>query len=101
MNYVSKIDMGKKMVLVTITTLKDLEHQIQLLKMRLPKQYQKFTSPHLNFCSEIVDRYILALINEGADIIYLKALLKGQTDIDVVYINGYGFPIWRITNASC
>ena len=47
MNYVSKIDMGKKMELVTITTLKDLGHQIQLLKMRPPmKKYQlRMVSP--------------------------------------------------------
>ena len=47
MNYVSKIDMGKKMELATITTLKDLGHQIQLLKMRPPmKRYQlRMVSP--------------------------------------------------------
>ena len=43
---------------------------------------------------EIVDRCILALINEGADILS-EGVAQRAADIDVVYINGYGFPIWR------
>ena len=43
---------------------------------------------------EIVDRWILALINEGADILS-EGVAQRAADIDVVYINGYGFPIWR------
>ena len=43
---------------------------------------------------EIVDRCILALINEGTDIL-AEGVAQRAADIDVVYINGYGFPIWR------
>jgi 3-hydroxyacyl-CoA dehydrogenase len=43
---------------------------------------------------EITDRCILALINEGADILS-EGVAQRAADIDVVYINGYGFPIWR------
>ncbi|MAQ98455.1 MAG: 3-hydroxyacyl-CoA dehydrogenase [Gammaproteobacteria bacterium] len=43
---------------------------------------------------EIVDRCILALINEGADILS-EGVAQRAADIDVVYINGYGFPVWR------
>ena len=43
---------------------------------------------------EIVERCILALINEGADILS-EGVAQRAADIDVVYINGYGFPIWR------
>ena len=43
---------------------------------------------------EIVDRCMLALINEGADILH-EGVAQRAADIDVVYINGYGFPIWR------
>ena len=43
---------------------------------------------------EIIDRCILALINEGADILS-EGVAQRAADIDVVYINGYGFPIWR------
>ena len=43
---------------------------------------------------EIVDRCILALINEGSAILS-EGVSQRAADIDVVYINGYGFPIWR------
>ncbi len=43
---------------------------------------------------EIVDRCILALVNEGADILS-EGVAQRAADIDVVYINGYGFPMWR------
>ncbi len=43
---------------------------------------------------EIIERCILALINEGADILS-EGVAQRAADIDVVYINGYGFPIWR------
>ena len=43
---------------------------------------------------DIVERCILALINEGADILS-EGVAQRAADIDVVYINGYGFPIWR------
>ena len=43
---------------------------------------------------EIVERCILALINEGADILS-EGVAQRAADVDVVYINGYGFPIWR------
>ncbi len=43
---------------------------------------------------EIVERTIYALVNEGA-----RALEEGfalrASDIDIVYINGYGFPSYR------
>jgi 3-hydroxyacyl-CoA dehydrogenase len=43
---------------------------------------------------EIVERSIYALVNEGA-----RALEAGvaarASDIDVIYVNGYGFPAWR------
>ena len=43
---------------------------------------------------EIVERCILALINEGADILS-EGVAQRAADIDVVYIKGYAFPIWR------
>jgi 3-hydroxyacyl-CoA dehydrogenase len=44
--------------------------------------------------SEIVDRCILALINEGAKLLEEGIALRAS-DIDVVYLNGYAFPAWR------
>jgi 3-hydroxyacyl-CoA dehydrogenase len=43
---------------------------------------------------EIVDRCILALVNEGARIV-AEGIALGSIDIDVVYCNGYGFPRHR------
>ena len=43
---------------------------------------------------EIVERCIYALINEGARILEEGIALRA-IDIDVVYLNGYGFPAWR------
>jgi 3-hydroxyacyl-CoA dehydrogenase len=43
---------------------------------------------------EIVDRCILALVNEGARILDEGMALRAS-DIDVIYLTGYGFPAWR------
>jgi 3-hydroxyacyl-CoA dehydrogenase len=44
--------------------------------------------------TEIVDRCILALVNEGAKILD-EGIAARASDIDVVYLTGYGFPRWR------
>ncbi len=44
--------------------------------------------------SEIVDRLVLALINEGLRIVD-EGIAQRPSDIDVVYVYGYGFPAWR------
>jgi len=43
---------------------------------------------------EIVERCIYALVNEGARIVE-EGIAQRSSDIDVVYLNGYGFPAWR------
>jgi 3-hydroxyacyl-CoA dehydrogenase len=43
---------------------------------------------------EIVDRCILALVNEGARIVD-DGIAERASDIDVVYVAGYGFPRYR------
>lgn len=43
---------------------------------------------------EIVDRLVLALANEGAKILE-EGIAQRASDIDVVYIAGYGYPRWR------
>jgi 3-hydroxyacyl-CoA dehydrogenase len=43
---------------------------------------------------EIVERCIFALINEGARIIE-DGIAQRSSDIDLVYLNGYGFPAYR------
>ena len=44
--------------------------------------------------SEIVDRLVLALVNEGARILE-EGIAQRASDIDVVYLAGYGFPVGR------
>lgn len=44
--------------------------------------------------AEIVDRLVYALVNEGAKILEEKIAARAS-DIDVVYLTGYGFPIFR------
>ncbi|MGH9666181.1 MAG: 3-hydroxyacyl-CoA dehydrogenase NAD-binding domain-containing protein [Bryobacteraceae bacterium] len=44
--------------------------------------------------TEMVDRAIYALVNEGARILEDGTALC-SSDLDIVYINGYGFPAWR------
>ncbi|MDQ3810945.1 MAG: 3-hydroxyacyl-CoA dehydrogenase family protein, partial [Chloroflexota bacterium] len=44
--------------------------------------------------AEIVERCIYALVNEGARIVE-DGTVQRASDIDVIYVNGYGFPSWR------
>jgi len=43
---------------------------------------------------EILDRHLMALINEGFHILG-EGIAQRPSDIDVVYVNGYGFPVFR------
>jgi 3-hydroxyacyl-CoA dehydrogenase len=43
---------------------------------------------------EIVLRCLLRLINEGTRLVDEKIALR-PSDIDTIYLNGYGFPAWR------
>lgn len=42
--------------------------------------------------AEIVDRCLLALVNEGAAVL-AEGIAQRASDIDVVYLTGYGFPV--------
>jgi 3-hydroxyacyl-CoA dehydrogenase len=44
--------------------------------------------------TEIVDRLVLALVNEGARLLD-AGIAQRASDIDVVYLAGYGFPVQR------
>jgi 3-hydroxyacyl-CoA dehydrogenase len=43
---------------------------------------------------EIVQRLVYALVNEGAKILE-EGIASKAGDIDMVYLTGYGFPLWR------
>ena len=44
--------------------------------------------------SEILERCVYAMINEGAKILDEKIAIRAS-DIDIVWINGYGWPVYR------
>jgi 3-hydroxyacyl-CoA dehydrogenase len=43
---------------------------------------------------EILDRIVYTLVNEGARLLQEGIALR-SVDIDIAYLNGYGFPAWR------
>jgi 3-hydroxyacyl-CoA dehydrogenase len=43
---------------------------------------------------EIVQRLVFALVNEGARLLE-EGIAAKASDIDIVYLAGYGFPAWR------
>lgn len=55
---------------------------------------QRGITPRNVGAEEIVERCIYALINEGARIIE-DGIAQRSSDIDLVYLNGYGFPAYR------
>jgi len=55
---------------------------------------QKGITPRTVSDDEIVERCIYALINEGARIVE-EGIAQRSSDVDIVYLNGYGFPAFR------
>ncbi len=51
-------------------------------------------APHAADDQEIVERLLYSMINEGALILEEGVALR-PGDIDMVFVNGYGFPRWR------
>ncbi|MBN8556272.1 MAG: enoyl-CoA hydratase/isomerase family protein [Proteobacteria bacterium] len=51
-------------------------------------------SPRKISDEEIVQRLVYALVNEGARILE-DGISSKASDIDMVYLTGYGFPLWR------
>ena len=43
---------------------------------------------------EIVHRLVCGLVNEGAKILE-EGIASKASDIDMIYLTGYGFPLWR------
>jgi 3-hydroxyacyl-CoA dehydrogenase len=44
--------------------------------------------------NEIVERVLFPLVNEGFQILQ-EGIAEKPSDIDVVYLYGYGWPVWR------
>jgi 3-hydroxyacyl-CoA dehydrogenase len=55
---------------------------------------QKGFTPRKVSDDEIVERCIYALVNEGARIVE-EGIAQRSSDVDIVYLNGYGFPAYR------
>ncbi|HEV7988611.1 MAG TPA: 3-hydroxyacyl-CoA dehydrogenase NAD-binding domain-containing protein, partial [Candidatus Binataceae bacterium] len=55
---------------------------------------QKGVVPRTVTDTEIVERCVYALINEGARIVD-AGIAQRSSDVDLVYLNGYGFPPYR------
>jgi 3-hydroxyacyl-CoA dehydrogenase len=55
---------------------------------------QKGLTPRKVSDTEIVERCIYALVNEGARIVE-EGIAQRSSDVDIVYLNGYGFPAYR------
>ena len=66
-----------------------------LVKELIAKWTAEFGVPQRAIgADEIVDRCIYALVNEGAKILEEGFALRAG-DIDIIYVNGYGFPAHR------
>jgi 3-hydroxyacyl-CoA dehydrogenase len=66
------------------------EVQACIDKVRL----EKGITPRAISDEEIVNRLMLALVNEGAHILE-EGIANKASDIDMVYLTGYGFPVYR------
>jgi len=67
---------------------KDVNDMIVAESKRLGIERRKITD------DEIVQRLVFALVNEGAQILD-EGIAQRASDIDMVYLTGYGFPIYR------
>lgn len=66
----------------------EVDKIIEEVRRELGITPRKFTA------QEIVDRCVLALVNEGAKILEEGIALRAS-DIDLIYLTGYGFPVYR------
>ena len=72
---------------IEMTSLEDYDLKVVHIQARQENRFQ-FTD------DEIVERTLYGLINEGARVLEEGFALRAS-DIDVIYVNGYGFPAWR------
>lgn len=60
---------------------------------QLIKKYQSSKTRLLSE-NEIVERVMFPLVNEGFKCLE-EGIAQRPSDIDVIYVNGYGWPVWR------
>merc|ERR1719491_2521660 len=62
---------------------------------RLITSYQRHSSPVKPYSAqEIIERVLFPLVNEGFKILE-EGIADSPSDIEVVYLYGYGWPAWR------
>jgi 3-hydroxyacyl-CoA dehydrogenase len=66
----------------------EVDAAIVAASQRLGRTRRNFTA------AEIVERLIFPMINEGARILE-EGIAARASDIDVIWVRGYGFPVWR------
>ncbi|WP_332102836.1 3-hydroxyacyl-CoA dehydrogenase NAD-binding domain-containing protein [Kineobactrum salinum] len=74
------------------TRAREADPEVAALSEQIAAQWQVSRREIDN--GEIVDRLVLALVNEGAALL-AEGIAARPSDVDVVYLNGYGFPAWR------
>lgn len=66
-----------------------------ITKKLIAEAAQKFAIKQRKISDEeIVERCFYSLFNVGCDVLH-EGMAYRASDIDIVYINGYGFPAWR------
>ena len=65
-----------------------------VVKMIADHRKEKGITPRKIADDEIVHRLVYALVNEAAKILD-EGIAGKASDIDMVYLTGYGFPLWR------
>ncbi|MDX1715840.1 MAG: 3-hydroxyacyl-CoA dehydrogenase NAD-binding domain-containing protein [Anderseniella sp.] len=70
------------------------EHDPEVLKIIEDVRKEKGIEPRSFSADEIMERYMAAMINEGAKVLEEGIALR-PVDIDIVQLTGYGHPRWR------
>ena len=65
-----------------------------MLQIIKHERYRKNIKPRKFTEREIIQRYVAAMVNEGANVLHEGIALR-PSDIDVVKLHGYGFPRFR------
>ncbi|QNN55532.1 enoyl-CoA hydratase/isomerase family protein [Diaphorobacter ruginosibacter] len=73
---------------------RDAKPSAVVAKMIEDYRQQQGITPRKISDDEIVQRLIFSLVNEGAKILE-EGIASKSGDIDMVYLTGYGFPVWR------
>ncbi|QNP48693.1 3-hydroxyacyl-CoA dehydrogenase NAD-binding domain-containing protein [Diaphorobacter aerolatus] len=73
---------------------RDAQPSAVVNKMIEDYRQQQGITPRKISDDEIVQRLVYSLVNEGAKILE-EGIASKSGDIDMVYLTGYGFPLWR------